>query len=92
MILLSSFKSGWLCVGVVDDQTFVLVVSVVFQVELSFSSVVVVGVELLVEVWVILAFSVIVDVRIDVPDDDNILILKVIVQLLYCLKLGNFSF
>ena len=79
MILLSSFESGWLCVGVVDDQTFVLVVSVVFQVELSFSSVVVVGVELLVEVWVILAFSVIVDVRIDVPDDDNILILKVIV-------------
>ena len=45
MILLWSFASGWLWVGVVDDQTRVLVVSAVFQVEVLYSTVVDVGVE-----------------------------------------------
>ena len=66
-----------------DDETTVLVVSIIFQVELLCSSVAVVGVELLVEVSVILTFSLIVDVKLDVPIYNKILILKLIVQLLY---------
>ena len=85
MILLLSFpvESGWFWVGVMDDETSVLVVSIIFQVELLCSSVAVVGVELLVEVSVILTFSLIVDVKLDVPIYNKILILKLIVKLLY---------
>ena len=64
-----------------DDETSAIVVSVIFQVELLPSAVLVVGVELFVKVSVILVFSVIVEVESDVPNNNMILTLKFIVIL-----------
>ena len=64
-----------------DDETSAIVVSVIFQVELLPSAVLVVGVELFVKVSVILIFSVIVEVESDVPNNNMILTLKFIVIL-----------